>query len=382
MQGVDTPSRPIMNSYKRPLLFLLVSILSFKLVSNLYPRFTTNHQQLQEEIVPITTTTTNSPSNQQQNKNIQMNKMSPVYRTIQKNFIAIEQEEGVGARVRRSIGSMKQRNFSPFLLMDHFTVSHPAGFPDHPHHGQETITYIRKGMVAHEDFLGSKGVLRPGDLQFMTAGKGIMHAEIPVLMENGDAGVGLQLWVDLPKDMKDCAPRYRDLRGSEIPIAKPNEHLTVKVISGKSYGIDSVKELAYTPVDFYHFESDKKGTEFEQMVPTNFNVFLYVSKGSVIINNKVYPQYSTIFFNVDGDAIKGTVGNDDTEFAIIGGLILDQEVIQHGPFVESSREKLIEVFENFQYGINGFERAVGWKSSIRNGILEKDVPAFEKSSKD
>mgnify|MGYP003365628624 FL=1 len=136
-----------------------------------------------------------------------MNKMSPVYRTIQKNFIAIEQEEGVGARVRRSIGSMKQRNFSPFLLMDHFTVSHPAGFPDHPHHGQETITYIRQGMVAHEDFLGSKGVLRPGDLQFMTAGKGIMHAEIPVLMENGDAAVGLQLWVDLPKDMKDCPPR-------------------------------------------------------------------------------------------------------------------------------------------------------------------------------
>lgn len=366
-----------MNTYKRPLLFLLVSILSFKLVSNLYPKLISNHQ---EEI--DTTTTTTSPLNQQQNKNIQMNKMSPVYRTIQKNFIAIEQEEGVGARVRRSIGSMKQRNFSPFLLMDHFTVSHPAGFPDHPHHGQETITYIRQGMVAHEDFLGSKGVLRPGDLQFMTAGKGIMHAEIPVLMENGDAAVGLQLWVDLPKDMKDCAPRYRDLRGTEIPITKPNEHLTVRVISGKSYGVDSVKELAYTPVDFYHYESDKKGTEFEQMVPTNFNVFLYVTKGSVIINNKVYPQYSTIFFNVDGDTIKGTVGNDDTEFAIIGGLILDQEVIQHGPFVESSREKLIEVFENFQYGINGFERAVGWKSSIRNGIIEKDVPAFEKSSKD
>ncbi|CCK72972.1 pirin family protein KNAG_0M01190 [Huiozyma naganishii CBS 8797] len=301
----------------------------------------------------------------------------PEFRTIQKHFIAGEQEEGVGARVRRSVGSMRQRNFSPFLLLDHFTVSHPAGFPDHPHHGQETITYVREGMIAHEDFLGSKGVLRPGDLQFMTAGKGIMHSEIPVLMENGDAGVGLQLWVDLPKDMKDCAPRYRNLRGTEIPIAEPNEHLKIKVISGKSHGIDSVKELAYTPVDFYHYISDKKGTGFVQEVPTNFNVFLYVMKGAVKIDGQVFPQYSTVFYNANGDAIRGMVDDDDTEFAIIGGLILDQPVIQHGPFVETTREKIIEVFQNFQYGINGFERAVGWKSSIRNGILEKDVPAFE-----
>lgn len=307
--------------------------------------------------------------------------MSPIYRTVQKHFIALEQEEGVGARVRRSIGSMKQRNFSPFLLLDHFSVSHPAGFPDHPHHGQETITYVREGMVAHEDFTGSRGVLRPGDLQFMTAGKAIMHSEIPVLMENGDAAIGLQLWVDLPKDLKNCEPRYRDLRNKEVPIAKPNEHLTVRVISGKSYGVESLKELAYTPVEYYHFESDKRGTEFEQQVPTNFNVFLYVMKGSVIIDGKIYPQYSTIFYNTDGDCIKGTTGNDDTEFAIIGGLILNQPVIQHGPFVETTREKLIEVFENYQYGINGFERAVGWKSVIRNGILEKDVPEFEKSSK-
>lgn len=299
------------------------------------------------------------------------------FRSVNKHFIAIEQEEGVGARVRRSVGSMKQRQFSPFLLLDHFTVKHPAGFPDHPHHGQETITYVRQGMIAHEDFTGSKGVLRPGDLQFMTAGKGIMHSEIPVLMENGDAGVGLQFWVDLPEKMKNCEPRYRNLRGNEIPIAKPNEHLEVKVISGKSYGVESVKELAYTPVELYHFISDKKGTEFVQEVPKNFNVFLYVMSGSVKLGDKTYPQYSTIFYNVDGDAIKGSTDDENTEFAIVGGLILDQQVVQHGPFVESSREKIIEVFQNFQYGINGFERAVGWKSSIRNGIAEKDVPRFE-----
>ncbi|CCD23922.1 pirin family protein NDAI_0C02620 [Naumovozyma dairenensis CBS 421] len=307
----------------------------------------------------------------------------PQIRSVAKNFIAIEQEEGVGAHVRRSIGSMKQRNFSPFLLMDHFTVSHPAGFPDHPHHGQETITYVLNGMIAHEDFTGSKGVLRPGDLQFMTAGKAIMHSEIPVKMENGTPGIGIQLWVALPIDLKNSEPRYRNLRGDKIPIIKPNENLTVRVISGKSYGTESVKDLAYTPIDYYIFNMNKKGVEFFQETPRNFNFFLYITKGAVEINGVVYPKYSTVFFDTDGDSIKGkSAADEETEFAIIGGLILDQPILQHGPFVETDRESLLQVFKNYQYCINGFERARGWRSSIADGILEKDVPAFEKSSKD
>lgn len=301
--------------------------------------------------------------------------MTKILRSIAKYFIAIEMEEGVGAVVRRSIGTIKQRNFSPFLLLDHFTVSHPSGFPDHPHHGQETITYMQQGMLAHEDFTGSKGILYPGDLQFMTAGKGAMHAEMPVLMENGDAAIGMQLWVDLPEDLKNAEPRYRDLKKNDIPIAKPNDHLEVKVISGQSYGIESVKELAYTPVDYYQFNSDKKGTPFEQKVPPEFNVFLYITKGSVKIGDKSFPQYSTLFFNVDGNTIGGTVDADgDTEFFIIGGLILDQPILQHGPFVETNRERLMEVFQNYQNGTNGFEKAIGWKSSIRNGITEAEAP--------
>lgn len=301
--------------------------------------------------------------------------MMNTVRTIANYFLAIETKEGVGAVVRRSIGTARQRNFSPFLRLDHFTVSHPAGFPDHPHHGQETITYMQKGMLAHEDFTGSKGILYPGDLQFMTAGVGAMHAEMPVLMENGDPCVGLQLWVDLPENMKDIEPRYRDLKKAEVPIAHPNNHLWVKVISGASYGVESVKELAYTPVEYYQFNSDKKGTAFEQAVPSNFNVFLYVTKGAVKIGGKTYPQYSSIFFNVDGTEIRGEVDADgDTEFFIIGGLILDQPVLQYGPFVEINRDRLAKVFENYQHHTNGFERAAGWRSSIRNGITEKEVP--------
>lgn len=299
-------------------------------------------------------------------KNIQI-------RSIFKNFVAIEQEEGIGARVRRSIGSLKIRRFSPFLMLDHFTVSPPAGFPDHPHHGQETITYVLGGMIAHEDFSGSKGILSPGDLQFMTAGRGIVHSEIPVKMDNGEPATGLQLWVDLPKDMKDIEPRYRDLRAQETPIVHPHDDLQVRVISGESYGVKSLKDLAYTPVHFYHFAVAKKGVNFTQAFPKDFNVFMYILKGAVSIGEEVFPAFSAVFFNDDGEVVEGVSASDDAEFALIGGKILHQEVVQHGPFVETNREKLQEVFHNYQRGINGFERAHNWKSSISGGITESEA---------
>lgn len=308
----------------------------------------------------------------------QENIMSKV-RTIYKHFVAVEQSEGVGARVRRSIGTTQLRNFTPFLMLDHFNVAPPAGFPDHPHHGQETITYVLGGMMAHEDFTGSKGVLRPGDLQFMTAGKGIVHSEIPVKMESGEPTVGLQLWVDLPERLKNCEPRYRDLRGAETPIAEPHQNLKVRVISGESYGIQSRSELAYTPVHFYHFISSKKGTPFEQKFPKDFNVFMYVLKGSVTLNSKNFPQYSAIFFKNDGEGVEGIAASDDTEFALVGGSILEQPVVQHGPFVETSKERMIQVFQDYQFGMNGFERAHNWKSSISDGISQQNAEKQLKS---
>ncbi|QLL35080.1 hypothetical protein HG536_0H04560 [Torulaspora globosa] len=294
-------------------------------------------------------------------------------RSIVKHFVASQQAEGVGATVRRSIGSMQMRRFSPFLMLDHFTVSPPAGFPDHPHHGQETITYVLGGMIAHEDFSGAKGILSPGDLQFMTAGKAIVHSEIPVKMDSGEPAVGLQLWVDLPQKLKNCEPRYRNLRSKETPVVRPSENLEVRVISGNSYGVESVRDLAYTPVHFYHYITSKEGTPFTQNFPRDFNAFMYVMKGSVAIGDQVFPQFSTVFFNNDGDAIAGVSATKDAEFALIGGEILDQDVVQHGPFVETDRERLLEVFKNYQYSINGFERARDWRSSIAEGISEEEA---------
>ncbi|TQS32649.1 hypothetical protein Golomagni_07030, partial [Golovinomyces magnicellulatus] len=153
-------------------------------------------------------------------------------RAIRKVFLAIEQAEGQGARVRRSIGTPNLRNFSPFLMLDHFSIKPGAGFPDHPHRGQETITYLLQGAVDHEDFAGNKGTINSGDLQFMTAGKGIVHAEMPRQNADGSANVGLQLWVDLPENLKFCEPRYRDLRAAEIPKAEVDDgKAIIKVIS-------------------------------------------------------------------------------------------------------------------------------------------------------
>lgn len=303
-----------------------------------------------------------------------MSKFVP--RLVANTVKAVEQNEGVGARVRRSIGVRAMRNYTPFLLLDHFKVSPEAGFPDHPHRGQETITYMMKGHVDHEDFTGSAGTLGPGDLQFMTAGKGIMHAEMPRIDKNSDGEIevveGIQLWVDLPKELKDTDPRYRDLRKAEIPVIHPSKEVEIKVISGESHGTESVKDLAYTPVWYFDMTVQPGGRVIQPM-PKGFNVFLYILKGEVIIQGKTYPQFTNVFFSKEGDGVEVSVSSDSegpAQFALIGGQILDQPIIQHGPFVETSQEKIYKAFTDFQSGSNGFERAVGWESEIGKRMLK------------
>lgn len=297
-------------------------------------------------------------------------------RTIYQSSPAREQAEGMGARVRRSIGTMGVRNFTPFLMLDHFKVSPEAGFPDHPHRGQETITYMIKGHVDHEDFTGSAGTLGPGDLQFMTAGKGIVHAEMPRIDKDTDGNIqaieGLQLWVDLPKELKACDPRYRDLRRDEIPIARPNDKVEIKVISGESYGVESVQDLAYTPVWFLD-NTVQPGGHVVQPIPRGFNAFLYILEGEVMVNNAQFKQFTNVLFADDGDGIDVRVpvtASGPAKFAIIAGQKLDQPIVQHGPFVETSREKIVAAFMDYQSGSNGFERAVGWESEIGKRMLK------------
>lgn len=292
-------------------------------------------------------------------------------RKIEKSFLAIEQGEGAGARVRRSIGTPKLRNFSPFLMLDHFSIPPGAGFPDHPHRGQETITYLLSGAVDHEDFAGNRGTIETGDLQFMTAGRGIVHAEMPRQNADGSPNVGMQLWVDLPKELKYCEPRYRDLRAKEIPEATSEDgKVHVKVISGRSYGVDSLKELAYTPVWLLDF-TVKPGGTVKQALPKGWNAFAYTLSGTTIFTSggvsRPIEQYHNVVFDKDGDSIEAAVeeGVDaESRFILVAGMPLNQPIVQHGPFVVNSRQEVMQAMMDYQMSANGFERANGWESEI------------------
>ena len=219
--------------------------------------------------------------------------------------------------MRRSIGTAKLRNFSPFLMLDHFTIHPGAGFPDHPHRGQETITYLLEGAVDHEDFAGNKGTIEAGDLQFMTAGRGIMHAEMPRQNPDGSANVGMQLWVDLPQKLKKCEPRYRDLRAKEIPTIKVNDDkVTIKIISGQSHGTDSVKDLAYTPVWIFDIII-KPGGKVTQELPIGWNAFAYTLQGDTMFgvgkDRTTVGKYHNVVFEQKGDSITAEVSKDAKE---------------------------------------------------------------------
>lgn len=261
-------------------------------------------------------------------------------------------------------------------MLDHFSISPGAGFPDHPHRGQETITYLLSGAVDHEDFAGNKGTIETGDLQFMTAGRGIVHAEMPRQNPDGSANIGMQLWVDLPEQLKNCEPRYRDVKASEIPQASTSDgKATIKVISGRSEGVDSLQELAYTPVWLLDI-TIQPGGKISQRLPTKWNAFAYTLNGTVVFGEGAdaedIPQYHNTVFEQTGDQIVASVpasAEKESRLILVAGLPLDQKIIQYGPFVVSKPEEIHKALFDYQTFSNGFERAQDWASEIGKSMV-------------
>ncbi|KAI6109151.1 RmlC-like cupin domain-containing protein [Pisolithus croceorrhizus] len=293
-------------------------------------------------------------------------------RNVIKKVLAVETAEGVGARVRRSIGSMNLRNLTPFLMLDHFHVSKGAGFPDHPHRGQATVTYMLEGSSRHEDSAGHAGTIETGGVQWMCAGKGILHAEMPVHAPGAPDPRGLQLWVDLPKQYKMVEPSYQELGPNAIPTAYPggpDGPIKVKVISGKSHGIESpVRPLG--GCWFLHVTMEKSGATMFQDIPLGWTAFVYIWKGAIKIGNigPVHDSFHTLVLsNAEGETgVHLTAVEDDTQFVLIAGEPLDQTVFQYGPFVMTNREEVQQTLLDYQFGRNGFEKANTWKSKIGN----------------
>lgn len=297
--------------------------------------------------------------------------VSNISRSVIKKLLAIETPEGAGALVRRSIGTESLRNLSPFLLLDHFHVAKGAGFPDHPHRGQATVTYMLEGASRHEDSAGHKGTIEQGGVQYMVAGKGIIHAEMPVHAPGLPEPRGLQLWVDLPKQYKMTDPTYHELGPEEIPTAYPEGEdgsVKIKVINGKSHGVESPAK----PVGgcwFFHGIFNKKTTIFQE-IPEGWTSFIYILKGGLKVGSDETQQerfYNLVLSakeNETGVSIEAT--NDDTEFILVAGAPLDQTVFQYGPFVMTTREEIQKTLLDYQMGQNGFEKAHTWKSIIGN----------------
>ncbi|KAG0036246.1 hypothetical protein BGZ82_004493 [Podila clonocystis] len=278
-------------------------------------------------------------------------------RSIVKAILSREQAEGVGARVRRSIGRPELRNHDPFLMLDEFNVDKNGGFPDHPHRGFET------GQFQHEDFAGHKGTIGPGDLQWMTAGRGIVHSEMPVKSET--RAHGLQLWINLPKEHKMCEPQYQELLDGEIKRATPQDGVVVKVIAGESHGVKS-QVYTRTPTMYLDYKMDKNKTT-EQSIPASYTGFIYMLKGTVFIGDKEFEgkAHHTLTFSEDGtDTIKIKTKDEDAHFVVIAGEPLKEPIVQHGPFVMNTQKEIHDTFVDYQYGQNGFERARNWQSSI------------------
>lgn len=216
-----------------------------------------------------------------------------------------------------------------------------------------------------------------------------MHAEMPRQNADGSANVGMQLWVDLPEKLKMCEPRYRDLRASEIPnIDIDDNKVHVKIISGQSHGVDSVKELAYTPVWIFDVEI-KPGGKITQELPEGWNAFAYTMSGTTAFGagseQTTVGQYHNVVFQQKGDSVYAEVSKDATENGhfskspypnywkiiyaniiqvLVAGLPLDQKVVQYGPFVLNSQEGVYQALMDYQTQSNGFERAKGWQSEI------------------
>jgi len=291
------------------------------------------------------------------------------FKTILKVVESKWQSEGRGAKVRRSIGRHELRNLDPFLLLDEFqgNADDGAGFPDHPHRGFETVTYLLEGQFVHEDFTGRKGNMGPGDLQWMTAGRGIVHSEMP----GHCLTRGLQLWVNLRKKDKMVEPAYQEHLSEDIPSSK-TDGVTVKVIAGESMGVKSIVRTR-TPTYYLDFKLDPMNDiscpAFMQSIPPGWTTFVYVLEGKVLFGDRIVHPHHTAVFSSEEDKLefKNTT-KELAHFVLISGEPINEPVFQHGPFVMNSENEIQQAILDYQNCQNGFEPARTWKSEEGNKL--------------
>jgi quercetin 2,3-dioxygenase len=260
--------------------------------------------------------------------------------------------DGAGVKLTRVLTQPLQRRLDPFLMLDAFGTDNPddyiGGFPDHPHRGFETVTYMIAGRMRHRDSAGHEGLLSNGGVQWMTAGRGVIHSELPEQEEGRMEG--FQLWLNLPAKDKMRAPWYRDIASAEIPEFT-HEGVTARVIAGASHGVQGAMQRETTEPLYLdlHFEP---GARFEQPLAASHNAFVYVYRGALSIGETAVPvQRMAILANdAASDGIALAAGQEGARALLIAGQPLNEPIAQYGPFVMNSNEQIYQAVQDFREG--------------------------------
>ena len=260
--------------------------------------------------------------------------------------------DGAGVKINRLLTQTLQRRLDPFLMLDAFASDKPndylAGFPEHPHRGFETVSYMIAGRMRHKDSAGNEGLLSGGGVQWMTAGRGVIHSEMPEQEE----GVmeGFQLWLNLPARDKMRKPWYRDFANEQIPRFTTADGVTVQVIAGSSHGVEgAVRREVTEPI--YLDIALPAGASFSQPLPEGHNAFLYTFRGAVSVDDKAVPALRmAILANTDGaDGVRIDAA-EASRVILIAGRPLNEPIAQHGPFVMNTQAELVEAMADFRAG--------------------------------
>ena len=280
-------------------------------------------------------------------------------RRVEQQVIGQATRDGDGVKLTRVLTQAHQRRLDPFLMLDNFGSDDPndygGGFPDHPHRGFETITYMIAGRMRHRDSAGNEGLLQNGGVQWMTAGRGVVHSEMP----EQEAGVmeGFQLWLNLPSFQKMCPPAYQDIQTEKIPELSLPSGVKLRVISGESNGVQGAvnrpanlfpTQTLYLDIHF------QKQSSFEQALNPKHNAFLFVYRGSV----SVVSEKETTAIELNRMAILRNEGNGvliqgspGARVLLISGQALNEPIAQYGPFVMNTREELMQAVDDFRAGL-------------------------------
>jgi len=275
-------------------------------------------------------------------------------RGLQRIIESVPASDGAGVKLRRSLGAQQNLRVDPFLMLDEFSSDNAddyiAGFPAHPHRGFETATYLIDGHMLHEDHLGNRGDLRSGGVQWMTAGRGIVHSEMPQ-QEQGRMR-GFQLWINLPAREKMKPAGYRDLQPEEIPAVDLAGGGRAKVIAGtlRHDGVSTAGPIQGIATEPLYLDVElPAGAVFAHPLPAGHNAFVYPFEGSVSIGGRALRAHSAGVLGA-GEQVEMTVGGEGARFLLLAGRPLGEPVVQYGPFVMNTRDEIEQAIRDYQSG--------------------------------